>query len=134
MNVQQQELMDALFRKMVLNYGGKFTHLFRSDSAEEQASMIEEWKSNIAEECSRARLTRKQVVLATDALASRFPKDYPTAGEFLALCRAFAEPVVAIAGPRSHGSDRSRAAMAEIMSKLTSKLTGQSPEASHEQA
>lgn len=124
MNAQQQELMDAVFRKMVLNYGGRFTHLFRSDSADEQAAMIEEWKVNLAEECSRARLTRKQVVLATDALANRFPKDYPTAGEFVSLCRAFAEPVVAIAGPRTHASDRSRDAMSQIVSMLAKKMTG----------
>ena len=134
MNEQQQSTMDEVFRTYRMAYMQKFTSMFRGANAQETDAAIQEWKEAFAEHLSRSRLTVKQVRSAIQVAPSRFPEYPPTFGEFTGLCRAFSDPVIKLPEPRTHGSERSRAAMAEIMSKLTSKLTGQSPEASHEQA
>lgn len=129
MNEQQQAVMDEIFRKYAMAYMNRFTSMFRGGTDAETDAAIQEWKELFAEQLHRSRLTLKQVKSAMACVATRFPEYPPTMGEFVGLCRAFSEPTPAIAAPRTHGSDKSREAMAAIVAMLAKKMTGVSHDA-----
>ncbi len=124
MNEQQQAMMDEVFRTYCMAYMQKFTSMFRGANPAETDAAIQEWKEAFAEHLSRSKLTLKQVKSAIQAAPSRFPEYPPTFGEFTGLCRAFSDPVIKLPEPRTHGSEKSRAAMSAMLDMLTKKMTG----------